>query len=160
LISKDYAARRRQLISDTMKGSYGPGLEDSNHTIYLTVADKDGNMVSLIQSNSWLFGSLMVPDGLGFALQNRGNCTSTTYGKELAEAGGNRTHSRPVDWGCWSGRSGPVNDLRAPIRGWRGLSGSRRGTVEGQSPLSPGRSRLQEKQRGRCQRLAVKPKRL
>jgi gamma-glutamyltranspeptidase/glutathione hydrolase len=72
LISKEYADRRRELISDKMKGSYGPGLEDGNHTIYLTVADKDGNMVSLIQSNSWLFGSLVVPPGLGFALQNRG----------------------------------------------------------------------------------------
>ncbi len=46
--------------------------QNGNHTIYLTVADKDGNMVSLIQSNSWLFGSLLVPPGLGFALQNRG----------------------------------------------------------------------------------------
>ncbi|NND08473.1 MAG: gamma-glutamyltransferase [Saprospiraceae bacterium] len=72
LISKDYAERRRQLISDNHKGNYGPGLEDDNHTIYLTVADKDGNMVSLIQSNSWLFGSLVVVPGLGFALQNRG----------------------------------------------------------------------------------------
>ena len=72
LITKEYAERRRQLINDQMKGNYGPGLEDGNHTIYLTVADKDGNMVSLIQSNSWLFGSLLVPPGLGFALQNRG----------------------------------------------------------------------------------------
>jgi len=72
LISKEYAKQRRQQISDSRAGAYGPGLEDGNHTIYLTVADKDGNMVSLIQSNSWLFGSLVVPPGLGFALQNRG----------------------------------------------------------------------------------------
>ncbi|MCO6479700.1 MAG: gamma-glutamyltransferase [Phaeodactylibacter sp.] len=72
LISKAYAARRRKLIKDEMTGSYGPGLEDGNHTIYLTVADREGNMVSLIQSNSWLFGSLVAPPGLGFALQNRG----------------------------------------------------------------------------------------
>ncbi len=72
LLSKEYAARRRALIRDDQIGSYGPGLEDGNHTIYLTVTDKEGNMVSLIQSNSWLFGSLVVPPGLGFALQNRG----------------------------------------------------------------------------------------
>ncbi len=42
-------------------------------TVYLTTADKDGNMVSLIQSVYDSFGSHMVPDGLGFALQNRGS---------------------------------------------------------------------------------------
>ncbi len=90
LISKDYAARRRQLINGTMKGQYGPGLEDGNHTIYLTVADKAGNMVSLIQSNSWLFGSLMVPPGLGFALQNRGTGFTLEAGHANTYAPGKR----------------------------------------------------------------------
>lgn len=72
LLSKEYAERRRSKIDPNMAGNYGPGLEGENHTIYLTVADKDGNMVSLIQSNSWLFGSLIMPPGLGFPLQNRG----------------------------------------------------------------------------------------
>lgn len=72
LLSKEYAAKRRTEISDDRSQNYGPGLESDNHTIYLTVADKEGNMVSLIQSNSWLFGSLVVPPGLGFCLQNRG----------------------------------------------------------------------------------------
>lgn len=72
LLSKEYAGKRRSEISDDRAGSYGPGLETDNHTIYLTVADKEGNMVSLIQSNSWLFGSLITPPGLGFPLQNRG----------------------------------------------------------------------------------------
>lgn len=72
LLSKEYAGQRRDLIRDDWSGSYGPGLETDSHTIYLTVADKDGNMVSLIQSNSWLFGSLITPPGLGFPLQNRG----------------------------------------------------------------------------------------
>ncbi|TVQ03254.1 MAG: gamma-glutamyltransferase [Balneolaceae bacterium] len=72
LLSKEYAAQRRENIRHDWAGSYGPGLDSDSHTIYLTVADKDGNMVSLIQSNSWLFGSLITPPGLGFPLQNRG----------------------------------------------------------------------------------------
>lgn len=71
LLSKEYASTRRAEIRDDWAQGYGPGLDPGNHTIYLTVADKEGNMVSLIQSNSWLFGSLVVPPGLGFALQNR-----------------------------------------------------------------------------------------
>jgi gamma-glutamyltranspeptidase / glutathione hydrolase len=72
LLSKDYAAARRKLIDEAKAQSFGPGLTGDNHTIYLTVADGAGNMVSLIQSNSWLFGSLVVPPGMGFCLQNRG----------------------------------------------------------------------------------------
>lgn len=72
LLSKEYAAERRELIRDDRAQNYGPGLSEESHTIYLTVADSDGNMVSLIQSNSWLFGSLIMPPGLGFPLQNRG----------------------------------------------------------------------------------------
>ncbi|MCC5943051.1 MAG: gamma-glutamyltransferase [Balneolaceae bacterium] len=72
MLSKEYAAERRGLIRSDRVQAYGPGLEMDNHTIYLTVADGDGNMISLIQSNSWLFGSLIVPPGLGFPLQNRG----------------------------------------------------------------------------------------
>ena len=72
MLSKEYAAQRRELIRDDRVQSYGPGLEMDNHTIYLTVADSEGNMISLIQSNSWLFGSMIMPQGLGFPLQNRG----------------------------------------------------------------------------------------
>ncbi|CAN5585145.1 gamma-glutamyltransferase [soil metagenome] len=72
LLSKEYASNRREEIRDDWAQNYGPGLDAENHTIYLTVADQEGNMVSLIQSNSWVFGSLIVPPGLGFALQNRG----------------------------------------------------------------------------------------
>ena len=45
-------------------------------TTYLTVADKDGMMVSLIQSNYRGLGSGLVPDGLGFMLQDRGELFS------------------------------------------------------------------------------------
>ena len=75
LVSKEYGAQRRKLI-DLSNGatSYEAGdpiLEDGD-TIYLTVADGDGNMVSLIQSNYSGLGSGMTPLGLGFQLQNRG----------------------------------------------------------------------------------------
>ena len=75
LLSKEYAARRRALIDpDKAANSFAPSdLEiETGNTTYLTVADKEGNMVSLIQSIYSEFASGMVPDGLGFVLQNRG----------------------------------------------------------------------------------------
>jgi len=73
LISKEYAAKRRALINpNESANTYPSGDLEGGDTIYLTTADKDGNMVSLIQSNYALLGSGMVPTGLGFILQNRG----------------------------------------------------------------------------------------
>ncbi len=73
LISKEYAAERRELIDRNQSARrYEPGMPDGPNTIYLTVADKDGNMVSLIQSNYRGMGSGMTPPGLGFVIQNRG----------------------------------------------------------------------------------------
>ncbi len=73
LISKAYADQRRELIDmDEAARSYPAGEIEAGNTTYLTVADKDGNMVSLIQSIYAEFASGMVPDGLGFVLQNRG----------------------------------------------------------------------------------------
>lgn len=73
LISKDYARQRSQLLDPRKAAdSYPAGRLKAGDTVYLTVADKQGNMVSLIQSIYWGFGSGLVPDGLGFALQNRG----------------------------------------------------------------------------------------
>ena len=76
LISKPYARERARLISpDKVLREVQPGtpkeLEEGD-TIYLTVADKDGMMVSLIQSNYRGMGSGMAPTGLGFILQDRG----------------------------------------------------------------------------------------
>ncbi|WP_155952079.1 gamma-glutamyltransferase [Pseudoxanthomonas suwonensis] len=76
LVSKEYAAQRRQLISmDKALREAQPGtpkqLEEGD-TIYLTTADADGMMVSLIQSNYRGMGSGMAPTGLGFILQDRG----------------------------------------------------------------------------------------
>ncbi|MFH1070477.1 MAG: gamma-glutamyltransferase, partial [Candidatus Glassbacteria bacterium] len=74
LLSKEYAAERRKLIDPVKARADDPpgDVPESHDTIYLTAADKDGNLVSLIQSNSFGFGSGYVPDGLGFVLQNRG----------------------------------------------------------------------------------------
>ena len=78
LISKEYAARRVKLIDPKRAAQQvEPGrLKGSSDTIYLTAADKDGNMVSLIQSIYYGWGSSFVPDGLGFCLQNRGQLFS------------------------------------------------------------------------------------
>ncbi len=75
LISKDYAAERGKLIDParaarTVEAGH-PALQQGD-TIYLTTADKDGMMVSLIQSNYRGMGSGMAPPGLGFILQDRG----------------------------------------------------------------------------------------
>ncbi|MBN2365519.1 MAG: gamma-glutamyltransferase, partial [Calditrichaeota bacterium] len=83
LISKEYAADRRALINlHKTSRHYEPGnisLEDGD-TVYLTVADSSGNMVSLIQSNYQGMGSGMTPDGLGFILQDRGELFSLEEG--------------------------------------------------------------------------------
>ncbi|WP_323847255.1 gamma-glutamyltransferase [Microbulbifer magnicolonia] len=83
LISKKYAAERRQLINlDRAAKRYDAGSVALRHgdTIYLTVADKDGNMVSLIQSNYRGMGSGMTPGELGFILQDRGEMFSLKEG--------------------------------------------------------------------------------
>jgi gamma-glutamyltranspeptidase/glutathione hydrolase len=75
LLSEDYAAQRRKLIRmDRAAASVDAGAPDrgGTDTIYMTVADKDGMMVSLIQSNYRGMGSGLVPDGLGFMFQDRG----------------------------------------------------------------------------------------
>ncbi len=74
LISKDYAKERMKMIDpDRAARSYPAGKLGHGDTIYLTVADKEGNMISLIQSNYLGIGSGMTPTGLGFVLQDRGN---------------------------------------------------------------------------------------
>lgn len=80
LISKSYAKQRSQLI-DMNKAAkrFDAGINEGD-TIYLTTADKDGNMVSLIQSNYRGMGSGMTPTGLGFILQDRGEMFSLKEG--------------------------------------------------------------------------------
>jgi gamma-glutamyltranspeptidase/glutathione hydrolase len=76
LISKEYSNERRKLIKDQAAKSYDAGNPGQDNTIYLTVADRYGNMVSLIQSNYRGMGSGMVPPKLGFMLQDRGELFS------------------------------------------------------------------------------------
>jgi gamma-glutamyltranspeptidase/glutathione hydrolase len=73
LISKEYAKERLKLFDAARSAkSYPAGNLEQGNTIYMTTADKDGNMVSLIQSNYRGMGSGMTPGRLGFILQDRG----------------------------------------------------------------------------------------
>ncbi len=90
LLSKEYANERRKLISDKRAGVYKAGQIGAQETIYMTVADKDGNMISLIQSNYRGMGSGMVPPKLGFMLQDRGELFSLTEGQANTYAPGKR----------------------------------------------------------------------
>ena len=77
LISKTYANERNKLINPNRSAKiYPAGNPEHGNTIYLTTADKDGNMVSLIQSNYRGMGSGMTPGKLGFVLQDRGEMFS------------------------------------------------------------------------------------
>jgi len=80
LLSEEYGKARFALIDpDRASPEFGPGepkLEGPGDTTYMTVADKDGMMVSLIQSNYRGMGSGLVPDHLGFMFQDRGELYS------------------------------------------------------------------------------------
>jgi gamma-glutamyltranspeptidase/glutathione hydrolase len=82
LLSKEYGTKRRALIGSKAALEYPVGnpAVDQGDTIYLTVADAAGNMVSLIQSNYRGMGSGMTPDGCGFSLQDRGEIFSLEDG--------------------------------------------------------------------------------
>ena len=75
MLSKDYARERAGRINMAKANcDVGPGQPPAGgkETTYLSVVDRDGNMVSLIQSNFDHFGSGLVAEGTGFVLQNRG----------------------------------------------------------------------------------------
>jgi gamma-glutamyltranspeptidase/glutathione hydrolase len=92
LISKEYAAERRKLISmEKAATSAAPGeFQTQGDTIYMTTADRHGNMVSLIQSNYRGMGSGMAPTGLGFILQDRGEMFVLKPGHANSYAPGKR----------------------------------------------------------------------
>ncbi len=93
LLSKEYAAQRRALISDTRAArrleAGHPPLKEGD-TIYLTTADGEGNLVSLIQSNYRGMGSGMTPGDLGFCLQDRGELFNLEAGNANSYAPGKR----------------------------------------------------------------------
>jgi gamma-glutamyltranspeptidase/glutathione hydrolase len=94
LLSKSYAEGRRGLIDPSRAArrveAGTPALKDGD-TIYMTVADEKGNMVSLIQSNYRGMGSGVVPDSLGFMLQDRGELFTLVDGQPNTYA----PHKRP-----------------------------------------------------------------
>jgi gamma-glutamyltranspeptidase/glutathione hydrolase len=95
MLDKSYARERASLIDSTKANcAPQPGIPPrlGGDTIYLTVVDKDGNMVSLIQSNYENFGSGLVPEGGGFVLQNRGALFTLDPTHPNALAG----HKRPL----------------------------------------------------------------
>ena len=92
LLSKDYATKRRQEINPKKAALVdASGLPQHGDTVYLTTADQDGNMVSLIQSNYSGMGSGMTPPDLGFMLQNRGTLFSLDPKHLNVVAGGKRS---------------------------------------------------------------------
>ncbi len=73
LLSKDYAKQRAQLIDPAHANcDVAAGKPPGSDTTYLSVVDRDGNIVSLIQSNYEAFGSGITVRGMGFVLQDRG----------------------------------------------------------------------------------------
>lgn len=93
LLSKPYAQQRAQLIDSARAASViAPGQPPAsgNDTTYLCAVDREGNMVSMIQSNYGGFGSGLVAEGAGFGLQNRGGLFTLDSGHPNALAGRKR----------------------------------------------------------------------
>ena len=99
MISKELADKRAKLI-DMQKAACQVVPSDieteldkhGNSTIYLSTIDKDGNIVSLIQSNYAGYGTGFVAPGLGFSFQNRGDLFRLEPGLPNSLAG----HKRPL----------------------------------------------------------------
>jgi gamma-glutamyltranspeptidase/glutathione hydrolase len=93
MLQKPYAAQRAKLI-DMDKANCaveaGTPLPPGGDTIYLTTVDREGNMVSLIQSNYENFGSGLVAPGTGFVLHDRGALFNLEAGSPNVLAGGKR----------------------------------------------------------------------
>ncbi|GAB3935905.1 gamma-glutamyltransferase [Larkinella terrae] len=96
LLSEKYATQRRKLIDPKQAAkridSNVPPLREGD-TTYLTVADDEGNIISLIQSNMLEFGSGLVPDGLGFVFHNRG----TSFNLQAGHANEYKPGKRPFN---------------------------------------------------------------
>jgi gamma-glutamyltranspeptidase/glutathione hydrolase len=93
LLSEDYASERRALVDDAHASVSLPAGDvrlEAGDTVYLTATDERGQVVSWIQSNYTGFGTGIVPQGLGFSLQNRGCLFHLDPGHACAYAPGKR----------------------------------------------------------------------
>jgi gamma-glutamyltranspeptidase/glutathione hydrolase len=91
LLSKSFAAKRAKLIDSAHANcDVAPGALSGSDTTYLSVIDRDGNILSLIQSNYSAFGSGITVGGMGFVLQNRGGLFSLNPKSPNALAGRKR----------------------------------------------------------------------
>ena len=91
LLSKSYAAKRAKLIDPAHANcDVAPGSLSGSDTIYLSVVDREGNILSLIQSNYAMFGSGITVRGMGFVLQDRGGLFSLDPKSPNALAGRKR----------------------------------------------------------------------
>ncbi len=91
LLSQEYAEKRSQLIGQEAL-TPEPGQPPKGGTVYLAAADRDGQMVSFIQSNYMGFGSGIVVPGTGIALQNRGHTFSLDPEHDNSLEPGKRTY--------------------------------------------------------------------
>ncbi len=95
LLSKNYGRLRAKMIDMDKANCHveaGAPPAAGNDTTYLCTVDRDGNIVSLIQSNYGSFGAGLVPDHCGFVLQNRGGLFSLDAAHPNHLAG----HKRPL----------------------------------------------------------------
>jgi gamma-glutamyltranspeptidase / glutathione hydrolase len=91
LLSKEYAAERARLIDPNKANcNVAPDALHRSDTTYLSVVDREGNILSLIQSNYEAFGSGVTVEGMGFALQDRGGLFSMDPASPNALAGRKR----------------------------------------------------------------------
>ena len=114
LLSEEYAARRRALISEQALTPEA-GDPSCGGTIYLCTADPQGNMVSFIQSNYTTFGAGVAIPGTGISLQNRGANFSLDEGSDNCLAGGKRSyHTIIPGFLMWDGEAvGPFGVMGA-----------------------------------------------
>jgi gamma-glutamyltranspeptidase/glutathione hydrolase len=128
LLDDAYLAGRARLISMDEARDPGHGVPGQSGTVYLTAADADGRMVSLIQSNYMGFGSGVVIPGTGIAMQNRGAGFVLTPGHPNQVAGGKRpfhtiipgfltSNGRPLaSFGLMGGPMQPQGHLQLVLR--------------------------------------------
>lgn len=130
-VAPGYNAKRSELIDPARAmPEVAPGTEITDaalrqgDTTYLTVTDKDGMMVSLIQSNYRGMGSGLVPDGMGFMFQDRGELFSLDPGHPNVFAPGKRPFHTIIPAfafrkdlpGCQTAATAP--DLACPYEPW------------------------------------------